>query len=292
MAAIASRRNQNQSHYLIYMKSICSLGYVGILALAAWTTASSAFGALLTAVPMQGGMVMPMLSYHSTEGKLHVQVDPAVPELVPLLISNPGDRFDPADPWFRALDPSAGGLAFSRRYGFVMGTTTDPLPAGSGIWIRKLGGSADIGLYRYRNSEPKSWEPIFGTAGSADGLLWNGMMFHPGAAAPPGTNTYEATFEAYLVTTATGEPLPGTSTGPFTLRWTSVPDGRPALEIAQKVVISWPGSSPGWVLEASDKADASVWAPVTNTVVNVEGNSSIILDATAAPSFFRMRKAP
>jgi hypothetical protein len=85
-----------------------------------------------------------------------------VPQLTPLLVSNPGDSFDPADPWFGALDPSAQGKAFSRCYGFVMDAMADPLPAGTQIWIRKLSGSAGLSAYRYQETAPRALQPIFG----------------------------------------------------------------------------------------------------------------------------------
>src|ERR1035441_4793566 len=103
---------------------------------------SSGRAATLSSVPMQGGMVMPMVSYHSSDGTMRMMMPETVPQLTPLLVSNPGDSFDPADPWFSALDPSAQGNAFSRRYGFKMDASTDLLPAGTQIWIRKLSGSA------------------------------------------------------------------------------------------------------------------------------------------------------
>eukprot|EP00825_Cyclidium_porcatum_P046150 TRINITY_DN7191_c0_g1_i1.p4 TRINITY_DN7191_c0_g1~~TRINITY_DN7191_c0_g1_i1.p4 ORF type:complete len:171 (+),score=17.50 TRINITY_DN7191_c0_g1_i1:565-1077(+) len=160
-------------------RSLCALG--GALVS---MSGPAAIGATLSSVPMQGSMVMPMISYSAAEGALRVAVDPAVPQLTPLLASNPLDRFDPADPWYDLLDPTRQGLAFSRRYGFVMNTATDPLPSGTAIWIRKQAGSPELGAYRYRSSAPKAWEPIFGTAGSSNALFWNTMMFHPGITAP------------------------------------------------------------------------------------------------------------
>lgn len=65
--------------------------------------------AILTAVPMQGGMVMPMVSYHADDGRIHVMMPTQIPQLTPLLVSNPADGFDPADPWFDVLDPADGG---------------------------------------------------------------------------------------------------------------------------------------------------------------------------------------
>ncbi len=248
--------------------------------------------ATLNAVPMQGGMVMPMIAYRATEARLRVMVDPAVPQLTPLLVSNPGDGFDPADPWFDALDPSRQGLAFSRRYGFVMDTMTDPLPAGTAIWIRKISSSPGLGAYRYQNTAPKVFEPIFGTAGSSNALSWNGMMFHPTFAAPPGVGTYTATFEAYLVNTGTGAEVPGSSTGPFVFNWTDVSDGRIVVGIAQRLVITWPISNAKTVLEAASSLPATNWTVVTNTPVLLEGQSAVILEASEAKKFYRVRAIP
>ena len=251
------------------------------------------WGAVLTSVPMQGGMVMPVLSYSAGGGTLHVDVDPTIPQLTPLLVSHPGDSFDPADPWYDALDPSRQGLAFSRRYGFVMAAVTDPLPAGTGIVIRKLSGSAQLGLYRaHAMSLPHRWEPIFGTAGAPDTFNWSGSMFHPCVAAPPGTNEYTATFEAFLVNTNTSQPVTGSSTGPFMLRWTSVPDGRPALSIAARIVIAWPAEATNYVLECTPSLSPCNWTPVTNAPVMLNGCPAVVLDGGEARKFFRMKIAP
>ena len=99
---------------------------------------------------------MPMIKFDAASARLRVTLDPTVPELTPLLVSNPGDGFDPADPWYDLLDPKRQGLAFSRRYGFVMDATTDPLPDGARIWLRKLSSSDGLKIYRYRSSTPKA----------------------------------------------------------------------------------------------------------------------------------------
>jgi hypothetical protein len=250
---------------------------------------------VLTTVPMQGGMVMPVLSYSQADDALSVVVDPTVPQLTPLLVSNPLDSFDPADPWYDCLDPSRQGLSFSRRYGFVMDTMTDPLPENRAIWIRKLSGSPELGAYRYRSTEPKLWEPIFGTGGVTNALYWNGNMFHPGFTAPPGTNTYTATFEAYLLDTTTGLEVDGSSTGPFVFNWTDVPDGRPTLGTVvdgSQVVVFWPASTTNYVLEATDSLNAPNWSAVTNPSVPWNGCTAVRLDASAALRIFRMRYAP
>ena len=77
-------------------------------------------------------------------------------------------------------------------------------------------------------------------------------MWHVGVTAPPGTNTYTATFEVYVVNTDNGLEVPGSSSGPFVLNWTDVPDGRPQLNIAAltpgQVQLTWPASATNWTL--------------------------------------------
>jgi hypothetical protein len=126
----------------MYLEKLTAGRFVSAVCAVSLTVAASAGrAATLSSVPMQGGMVMPMVSYHSSDGMMHVMMPATVPQLTPLMVSNPGDSFDSADPWFGALDPSAQGKAFSRRYGFVMDANTELLPAGTQIWIRKLSGS-------------------------------------------------------------------------------------------------------------------------------------------------------
>jgi hypothetical protein len=257
---------------------------------------AASLAAILATVPMQGGMVMPMISYNEADGTLQVMLDPTVPQLTPLLVSNPADGFDPADPWFDSLDPGRQGLAFSRRYGFVMDTMTDPLPANTQIWIRKVSGSPGLSAYRYRDTAPKAWEPVFGTSGVTNALYWNGMMFHPAFTVPPGTNTSTATFEAYLLDTLTGQEVAGSSTGPFVFNWTSVPDGRPTLAIVLNtpgVIVFWPATtSTNWVLESADSLSAPNWTTVTSAPVPWNGQTGVLLDGSAAQKFFRMRHLP
>jgi hypothetical protein len=248
--------------------------------------------AVLTTVPMQGGMVMPMVAYHADHGHLHVTMDPAVPQLTPLLVSNPGDSFASTDPWYYALDPNQEGRAFSRRYGFVMDSMTDALPVGTAIWIRKLSSTPGLGAYRYQTTAPKAFQPIFGTDGSTNAMQWNGMMFHPTFTAPPGTNAFTAAFEAFLVNTNAGLEVPDSGSGPFVLEWTTVPDGRPALSIGSRMVIAWPASATNCVLESADAMPSSNWTRVTNSPVMLDGQAAVILDGGAAQKFFRMSLTP
>lgn len=265
-----------------------------VCAVSLTVAAGSSRAATLTGVPMQGGMVMPLVSYHSSDGMIHVMMPATVPQLTPLLVSNPGDSFDPADPWFGALDPSAQGKAFSRRYGFVMDANTDLLPAGTQIWIRKLSGSAGLSAYRYAETEPKALQPIFGTEGVTSALYWNGMMVHPVFAAPPETNTFSATFELYLLDATTRLEVPGSSSGPLVFTWTDVPDGRPSLNNSSRtlgIVVFWPTSATNWALEGTETLPSGTWTAVTNAPLTLEGQSGVVLDSGETRKFFRMKLA-
>lgn len=239
---------------------------------------------------------MPMVSYHASDGMMHVMMPAEIPQLTPLLISHPGDSFDPADPWFDALDPSRQGGSFSRRYGFVMDAMSDPLPAGTQMWIRKLSGPEELKIYRYSSSAPKTFAPVFGTDGATNALYWNGMMFHPAVVAPPGTNGYTATFEVYLLDTASGQEVPNTSSGPLVFNWTDVSDGRPGLSITQDVqgiVVAWPAATTtNWILESVSTLNSPMWATVTNTPVSIDGRPGVVFDGSMPQQFFRMRYQP
>jgi len=251
--------------------------------------------AILTNVPMQGGMAMPMVSYGASMGMIMVMMPTDVPQLTPLLVSNPSDSFEAGDPWFSILDPSRGGASFSRRYGFMMDAMSDPLPSGTQMWIRKLSGPTELQFYRYSASAPKSFDPIFGTGGTTNALYWDGVMFHPAVAAPPGTNGYTATFEVYLVDATSGQEIANSSSGPLVFNWTDVTDGRPVLSIAQAVgiTVSWPAdTTTNWVLESASPVNAGNWTVVTNVPASANGQQSVVLPQSAPQEFFRMRYLP
>jgi hypothetical protein len=241
---------------------------------------------------MQGSMIMPMFAYHADHGHLHVTMPTNIPQLTPLLVSHPGDNFDPSDPWFANLDPSAQGYSFSRRYGWVMHGSSDPLPPNTAIWIRKLSGSPELGFYRYSGTPPKAWEPIYGTAGSPNARMWNGMMFHPGVSAPPGTNPLSATFEAYLVDMTTSNEIPGSSTGPFVLHFTNVNDGRPALSATLKMAVQWDPAATNWALEWATSPTSTMWIAATNVPVVIDGSKTTLMELDGASKVFRLRRTP
>jgi hypothetical protein len=266
-----------------------NLLFAVLLSVAAAGTASAQ---LLTQVPMQGGMLMPTVAYNAASGAISVAMPAEVPQLTPLLVSDPTKWFDSSVPWFSALDPVAQGLAFSRRYGFDMAKVTDPLPANTQIWIRKLSGPTDLKFYNCLASPP-TFAPVFGTDGASNAVYWNAVMWHPCVAAPPGTNSYTATFEVYLVDTTTGKEVAGSSSGPLVFNWTDVSDGRPTLNLAQKIMVAWPSATTtNWVLEAAPGLDATNWIAVTNAPVSVDGQPCVILDRNVGLQFFRMRYLP
>jgi hypothetical protein len=263
------------------------------LLLAALATSASA--AVLTTVPMQGGMLMPEVYYHAESDTVTVDLSAILvtAQLTPLLISNPSDSFSSTDPWFDSLDPSRQGLAFSRRYGFDMDAMSDIPPDNRQLWIRKLSGSPDLGIYDYNASAtPRLWAPIFGTAGTTNATYWSGLMWHVGVVAPAGTNTYSATFEVYVVNTDNGLEVPGSSSAPFVLNWTDVPDGRPQLNVAAltpgRVRLSWPASATNWTLVSASTPNAPNWSPVTNAPVTLDNRLTVTLDTVETCQIFRL----
>jgi hypothetical protein len=248
-------------------------------------------------------MLMPEVYYHENTDSVTVDLSAinVIAQLTPLLVSNPNDSFNPADPWFQYLDPSQQGLAFSRRYGFDMDAMSDYLPGNRALWIRKLSGSPELSFYDYNDFvSPKTWNPIFGTAGTSNAVYWNELMWHIGVTArpaPPGrTNNYSAMFEVYVVNPTTSQEVPGSSSGPFVLNWTDVPDGRPALAInrtdTNSIILTWPSSAVNWSLVSSTNLNSTNWTTVTNAVVLSGNQSAVSLDSLTVQQFFRLRRNP
>lgn len=259
-------------------------------------TQAASFAAELANVPMQGSMLMPTVWYHADTDSVTVGLEDIVvtAQLTPLLVSHPKDWFNPADPWYELLDPSRQGLAFSRRYGFTMHVMTDLLPPDRELWIRKLSSSPGLSFYDYNDFvSPKSWNAIFGTAGTTNATYWSGLMWHIGVTAPPGTNIYAAAFEIFVMNTSTGQAVPNSSSGPFELEWTCVPDGRPSLSLTnsapQQVQLRWPTSATNWSLVSANATTASHWQAVTNTPATIAESFQVTLPATNQNQFFRLK---
>jgi hypothetical protein len=282
----------------VYSEKVTSSRFVAAVgAVSLALTLGSAHGATLTSVPMQGGMLMPDVWYHADTTNVTVDLSmmDGVAQLTPLQASNPNDSFHPGDPWFDSLDPSRQGLAFNLQYGFAMDPDTDMLPDGQQLWIRDITNSPNLGIYNY-STTPKLWAPIFGTNGSTNATYWSGMMWMLAATAPPGTNNFSATFEVYVVDTTTGKEVPGSSSGPFILNWTDVPDGRSQLTIAAAatngLVLTWPASATNWTLVSTTDLTPANWTFVTNLPVASNGQAAVYLEGAAAQQFFTMLRNP
>lgn len=270
---------------------------------------------VLETVPRQGGMLMPEVWYHADSDSVTVDLsalhevngNPIIAQLTPLLVSDPGDSFDPASPWYVGLDSSQQGQAFSRRYGYDMDVMTDYLPGNRELWIRNLGSSPALGFYDYMDAEynpdnaAPTWNPILGTAGSSNAVYWNLGMWHMGVAAPPApagtTNDYAATIEVYVVNPDTGEEVTNSSSGPFVLNWTDIPDGRPTLVInpvaTNSILLSWPvNTATNWYLVSATNLDAPNWTAVPNPVVATTNLFTVFLNSGAEQQFFRMEFFP
>jgi hypothetical protein len=252
--------------------------------------ASTSMAATLTSVALQGpSMIHVSLACNGTQ--LSVSIEPGVPQLTPLDVSNPADSFSPGDPWFDTLDPSRRGLAFNRQFGFVLAGGSE-LPAGAGIWVRCVSNSPALEMYRYRSTAPATWEPMFGFSGSTNLLQWNLGMFHPAFAAPPGTGTHTAAFEAFLVDPSTGARWPGADAIGINLTLTNTPSLRPTIDAAQCFVVTWPATATNYVLQSANEASAAEWSLVTNTPVMLDGRSAVVLPMAESRRFFRLNRAP
>lgn len=247
--------------------------------------------ATLTQVPMQGTMLMPSVSYSNSDSRVHVTMPAEVPQLTPLMASNPADGFNEADPWFQTVDPSREGQSFSRRYGFNMGTS-DPLPANTAFWIRKLSASPELSFYRYNGSAPKAWEPIFGTAGAPADRYWNTVMFHPAVTAPPGTNSLTATFELFLMDTNLSQEVANSSSGPLVFNFANVCDGRPSIDMGLVFAFRWSTNATNWVVESANSLTATNWTTTTNLPTVFDGSATVIMGTGEAGRFYRLRRAP
>ena len=229
-------------------KSFCLK--MGCLALALYSGSfTSSLAETLTQVPMQGGMIHVGITYHehADAGMFHVHLDEGIPQLLPLSKSHPQDDFDPSAPWYHHLSPNGMGMAFNRQYGFVMDAESDFLPEGTAIRIRQLEASPDLLAFEYRTSNGGSWNPMFGTFDSDPEFAWALTMFHPAYAAPEGSGRLMATYEVYLVDTATGTRSDHAMAAEFELSWMAGPMvGEPELTISNPIMISWPETFAGY----------------------------------------------
>jgi len=209
----------------LFLKLSCPLALIGGAQLPAAT-----LGMIPTPIE-QGGMIHTMVTFSDQPNDTFtVMPPPSAPELKPLAQWAPGDTFEPADPWFNALDPSQDGLAFGSRTGILIDAgASDPLPAGKSLGIRVT--SIDTGLTGYFASTAGdgTFNPVLTQPG--DAVLWSGNMWHPVfTATGPGEFSImleffiaDESFDGFVSPTmATSDP--GYSLGNVSLEMTAVPE--------------------------------------------------------------------
>ena len=130
---------------------------------------------------------------------------------------------------------------------------------------------------------------MFGTDESSTVFEWDMRMFHPAFAAPPGSGSLSAHFEAFVVDAGTGERLSEIESAHFTLQWTAEqPDEMPELNIAQMIVLTWPGQFAEHHLESTMDLDSGVWHMMHVTPMMMNGKATVILDNTHQGMYFRL----
>ncbi len=181
----------------------------------------------------QGGMVHVNITFLDVPSNpFSISLDPGSPVLQPLSLWEPGDTFDPADPWYTALDPTQEARPFNSQYGLLIdGVNSDPLPSGTSIGVRMTSSTPGLDVYFLRTtSGSELFDPVFTPA--HDYVLWGGTMWHPMFTAD-GPGTFSADFEVFLADSVNASAVDyttlagvesGYSVGTFTLNWTSVPE--------------------------------------------------------------------
>ena len=70
----------------------------------------------------------------------------------------------------------------------------------------------------------------------------------------------------------------------------TAPSAPAALSIANKPVITWPGSLSNYQLQSRDSPASTTWTAVTNSPILVNGQNTVILDSAAAQKFYRLQR--
>jgi len=104
-------------------------------------------------------------------------------------------------------------LGYNAQYGWLANGFIS-LPSDASMWIEAIGQTPGLRTY-----EQGTFDPIFGTAGSATRWIWDGTMVHNWYAAAVVGN-YAASYSLFVGYTDTGEPYPGYTAGGVTLDWT------------------------------------------------------------------------
>ncbi|MGV6814465.1 MAG: PEP-CTERM sorting domain-containing protein [Phycisphaerales bacterium] len=154
-----------------------------------------------------------MVSMDGTDLYAHVNTD----------ASNPIEMFRFAGESYDGNAAALNDQYYSDQYGWILDGIVDP-GAGNSIWIEMTSQTAGLETYEggMRMMIPmQTFDPIFGTAGSAMNWQWNGMMTHNWYAADS-LGDYEANYRIY-VGDAAGNAVSGFGEASVTLNLRAVP---------------------------------------------------------------------
>ena len=161
--------------------------------------------------------------YDYTANQMHATLDTnyGLAKLVPL---PPGYAFDS-----RSNYAVLSGKAHNFQYAWNPGGVFSP-PAGAAVWIERLDGSPELETYdgpgNKMENPPRSYAPIFGTAGTSAKWSWYGRMAHNSyAVRNPATNLVWADYRVYFGDAVTGsrEGYSGYGDATVRLTWTVEP---------------------------------------------------------------------
>ena len=148
----------------------------------------------------------------------------AAHDATPNLLALPaGYTFDSRSNYF-----VLNGKAYNYQYAWNPGGTFSP-PAGAAVWIECLSASPGLECYDGPGNKvitpPRTYAPIFGTAGSSTRWKWYGQMAHNSYAVLNPTNTvYSAQYRIYFGDETTGAPEAYASYGDATMTLTWLVD--------------------------------------------------------------------
>jgi len=104
--------------------------------------------------------------------------------------------------------------------------------------------------------------------------------------APAPTNRFDA---LGVFTQESGSGVQGTNGYELFIQQV-LPADDAVLAIADRLVVSWPGSLSNYRLLGADWLPATNWSPVTNQPVLVEGRNAVIQDPSEAKKFYRLER--
>jgi hypothetical protein len=126
------------------------------------------------------------------------------------------------------------GTMYNAQYGWMAEGLWAP-PSGSFLWIEQLSATAGLSIFSGGTMmNPGTFDPIFGTDGSSNKIMWGGSMLHNWySVTTPGD--FSATYRLYFGD-ANGAAISGYEAAEVTLNWTTVPTPGAAAALALAAV--------------------------------------------------------